>query len=152
MKQQIGIDMLRVAHMYNNILYQKHYRKHGHYLLNDVKTWFGSFNKACRELQIVNPDDPWDLQAVLKDIMYVAATYHDISINTYREFGIYQVDALQKRYGKFGDLVILAGAHKKPQEHIPQKQKKKEPACMYPIYPRKHHGKHVALAWNKGGK
>lgn len=136
-KNSVAEDMIRVAHMYNNILYKKNYYRHGYYKMEDVNQHFTSFANACRLLQIVNPEDPWDINAVLEDIRFVIKDQKDISVEIYRNNGIYTVESLYKRYGKFSDLIRLAHGPKLTNEKV------------YPFYKVKSDGRNIALKWLK---
>ena len=133
-KQHVATDLLRVANMYNNILYPKNYYRHGNYKENDIQMSFGNFNNACRSLQIVNPYDPYDLAAVLKDIRFVIQDQKQISEEIYREYGLYNVDALIRKYGPFHNLIQML----KQEKPIP---------TVYPVYSRKRFGINKRLVW-----
>lgn len=133
-KQYVATDLLRIASMYNNILYPKHYYRLGQYKENDIKMSFGSFNSACRSLQIINPYDPYDLSAVLKDILIVEKEQGKIDKETYADYGIYDIKVLSRTYGNFDELIKKAKGKSTRQN-------------IYPIYPIKHCGRHRQLVW-----
>ena len=141
-KQTIAQDMLNVASRCNNILYKSMYLKHGHYKECDINQHFTSFENACRELNIVCPEDPHDLNAVLDDIRYVLNDQKAISPTIYEENGIYTVESLKNKYGDIEYLITLVTGSKKTE-----KPKKNKLSYMYPIRPRKSMGKHVMLRW-----
>lgn len=134
-KSYVAADLIRVARMYNNILYKKHYYRHGHCKMEDVNKYYTSFENACRILKIINPEDPWDIDAVLEDIRFVLKDQKDINVEIYRNNGIYTINALYRRYGKFNDLIRLA--------YGPRLTNKK----FYPLHKVKSEGRNVVLKW-----
>lgn len=135
-KQRIAEDMLKIAHMHNNILYRQTYKKYGIYTEDEINQSFGNYNSACRELKIVNPEDPHDLNAVLNDIRYVFALNKSISKQVYEEYGIYSVPALENQYRSFESLIISA---------IGKPTKPAKPAYRYPVYTIKAMGQNVLI-------
>ena len=107
-KTHVANDILKVARMYNNVLYKKNYFAYGIYSEEEVKQYFGSFEEACRELKIVNPEDPYDLDAVIEDIQVVLQQEKKISPQIYKDYGIYTVNELQRRYGSLDRLILIA--------------------------------------------
>lgn len=144
-KQRVAADILQIAHRYNNVLYKKNYFKYGAFKKDDVNQHFGSFNKACRALKIVNPEDPYDLTAVLNDIRFVLNDRKEISLKIYREYGIYTIESLQRKYGNFNDLMIMACGRQR------QLKEKTEPVPrpIYSHYPVIQRGQHIMLRWRK---
>lgn len=128
----IGNDLLKCARRRNNILTKEIYQAEGSYTLNDVRKFFGSFNKACVRLRIVNPDNIEDYDMVVANIKDVFTHERKIDAAIYREYGAYPYQAIEQRYG-FNRICVREGLM--------------EPDILYPSYPRKSFGRSLALRW-----
>ena len=127
-KWLIGQDLQRCACARNGILTKEVYRKEGKYTLVDVRNHYGSFKSACIYLKIINPDNIEDRDMVIANIKNVLEYEQKIDEATYREFGAYSFDAIDKRYG-FKRLLVSEGLL--PVTAIyPKYTIRKQPRCM----------------------
>lgn len=137
-KQRIAEDILRVASRYsNNVLYPENYWKFGHFTEKDIKRQFHSLKLAFRELHIVNPYDPYDLDAVLNDMKELLKEHKTLSRTLYEEYGIYDVDTVELTHGLFNDLMARII------------KKKPAPVHHYPKHKILAAGRHALLIWHK---
>ncbi len=94
-KWLIGKDILSYAKARNNILTEKTYRENGWYTIEQVNEAYGSFNAACIELNIINPDNIDDYDKIIDDIRMVASMHNNhINAEIYKNEGGFLFDAL----------------------------------------------------------
>ena len=144
-KEMVARDMREICIAHNNILREDIYFQKGKYTKNVVLRYWQSFAHACRCLNLINPDDPCDIKRVLEDIKNVAIDNKGkVTKRIYEEYGIYNVEAIEKQYGKnkFNDLIIMAGVHKM------KKETKQQIGPFYPYYKRQLRGRDVLIIWN----
>jgi len=104
----ISTDLLRCAGARNNVLTEAYYKKDGKYSLEEVEQYYGSFSEACTKFHIVNPDNMEDRDMVIANIKSVYEIERKINEDIYRNYGAYDFDAINKRYG-FRNLLFKAG-------------------------------------------
>jgi hypothetical protein len=124
-KPYIGNDLIVCASRRNNILTAAIYQKEGRYSLEEVEQYYGSFDQACTDLQIINPDNVEDYAMVITDIRNVYDFCRKINAEIYKDNGAYPFDAVDKRYGF---------------QHILIKEGLAPVSSMYPSYPIRRMG------------
>ena len=129
-KPYIGNDLIVCASRRNNILTAAIYQDEGRYSLEEVEQYYGSFDKACTDLQIINPDNVEDYTMVIEDIHNVYEFCRDINANIYKENGAYPFEAIDERYG-FQRLLV--------------KEKLAPMSSLYPSYPMRRTGTSVKI-------
>ena len=107
-KPYIGNDLIICASRRNNVLTATVYQEEGRYSLEEVEQYYGSFDKACTDLQIINPDNVEDYAMVITDIRNVYEYCREINADIYKENGAYPFEAIDKRYG-FQHLLVKEG-------------------------------------------
>ena len=104
----VSTDLLRCAATRNNILTEAYYEKDGMYSLDEVRQYYGSFSEACIKFHIINPDNIEDCDMVIANIKSIYETERKMTEEIYRDYGAYDFDAINKRYG-FRNLLFKAG-------------------------------------------
>ena len=94
----INNDLLRCAHARNNTLTRAWYSKDGEYSLLNVFHYYGTFEEACRQLKIKNPDNINDYEMIVEDIKRVLEEEKKIDADTYKNYGAYDYEAINKKY------------------------------------------------------
>ena len=132
-KWLIGKDILSYAEARNNILTEQTYKENGWYTIEQVNKAYGSFNAACMELNIINPDNIDDYGRIVDDIRMVASMHaNHISAEIYKDEGIFSFEAIDKKYG-FNNILMREGY--------------KEFVGSYKTYPVKRKSRIPYFAW-----